>query len=241
MADGLRAGDRQGRRRDRNVRTGRHEHGDRHCDGDDGLVPHRLHYRTGGQQRHRVGCVPGDRHHRHHAADHEAQLPGDEGQRHRAGDSWKPSPSGGERPSGPGAGVDITKDGAARRRASSTGTRRQRRISRRSRGQGPTQSRRRSHCPHQRGRASADPRRARHHPGRSRGDAEGVRGAGADPGRRDAPRHRRLPGLPSPQPRHDGHARRVVGQYRHPGSRSPDCPRHAVRRPRHREREDVRA
>ena len=30
-----------------------------------------------GSSRHRIRCVSGDRHHRHHPADHQAQLPGD--------------------------------------------------------------------------------------------------------------------------------------------------------------------
>ena len=37
----------------------------------------RLHHRAGRQQADRLRRVPGDRHHRHHAADHQAQLPGD--------------------------------------------------------------------------------------------------------------------------------------------------------------------
>ncbi len=53
---------------------GRHQHGHRHCDGDDGLLPHRLHHRAGWQPADRKRCVSGNRHHRHHAADHQAQL-----------------------------------------------------------------------------------------------------------------------------------------------------------------------
>jgi acetolactate synthase-1/2/3 large subunit len=41
-----------------------------------------------------------------------------------------------------------------------------------------------------------------------------------------------LPGQPSAQHRHDGHARRSVGEPRHPGSRPPAGVRHALRRSR---------
>ena len=60
-------------------------------------------------------------------------------------------------------------------------------------------------------------------------------------GRDDAARHRRLPGLASAEPRHDGHARRGLGQHRDPGSRSADRARHALRRSRHRQPQDLRA
>jgi thiamine pyrophosphate-dependent acetolactate synthase large subunit-like protein len=43
-----------------------------------------------------------------------------------------------------------------------------------------------------------------------------------------------FPGQPSPEHRHDGHARRGLGESRHPGSRPAAGVRHAVRRPRHR-------
>ena len=42
-------------------------------------------------------------------------------------------------------------------------------------------------------------------------------------------------GASSAQPRHDGHARRGVGQRSHPGSRPADRARHALRRSRHRQ------
>ena len=100
---------------------GRHEHGHRHRHRDDGLVADRLHHRPGRQRAHRLRRVPGDRHHRHHAADHQAQLPGDARRRRGAGD-----PRGvrrrGQRPARSGAGRHH-QGRAARRRASSTGTR----------------------------------------------------------------------------------------------------------------------
>ena len=90
-------------------------------------------------------------------------------------------------------------------------------------------------------RAAADPRRPRHHPRRRGGGAAGVCGEGADSGRDDAAWHRRLSGVASAEPRHDGHARRSVGQHRHSGSRSAHRARHAVRRSRDRESQDLRA
>ena len=67
------------------------------------------------------------------------------------------------------------------------------------------------------------------------------RRADRDPGRRDAARARRVPGVAPAVARHDGHARRGLGQPGDPGGRSPDRARHAVRRPRHRQPGDVRA
>ena len=50
-----------------------------------------------------------------------------------------------------------------------------------------------------------------------------------------------VPGVASAQPRHDGHARRGLGQHGDPGGRPADRPRHALRRPRHRQPQDLRA
>ena len=64
---------------------------------------------------------------------------------------------------------------------------------------------------------------------------------GADSDRGHAARHRRRRRVASAQPRHDGHARRGVGEQRDSGSRSADRARHALRRSRHRQPEDLRA
>ena len=64
------------RRGDRYVGPRRDEHGHRHRDGDDGFVADRVYHRPGRQPLDRQRCLPGDRHHRHHAARYEAQLPG---------------------------------------------------------------------------------------------------------------------------------------------------------------------
>ena len=68
-----------------------------------------------------------------------------------------------------------------------------------------------------------------------------ARRARRHPGRHDAARHRRLPGLAPAEPRHGGHARRVLGQPRRAGGRPARRARHALRRPRDRQPEDVRA
>ena len=68
------------------VRPRRDQPGHRHRDGDDGLDADGLHHRPGPELADRPRRVPGDRHHRHHAADHQAQLPGDARRGHRAGD-----------------------------------------------------------------------------------------------------------------------------------------------------------
>ena len=44
-----------------------------------------------GSKADRVGRLPGNRHHRHHAADHQAQLPGDRAPRTSLASSAKPS------------------------------------------------------------------------------------------------------------------------------------------------------
>ena len=72
----LRARQRRGRRRHRDLRPRRDQHGHRHRHGHARLVAHRLHHRPGRQQADRLRRLSGDRHHRRHAADHEAQLPG---------------------------------------------------------------------------------------------------------------------------------------------------------------------
>ena len=99
----LRAGRRRRRRRDGNLRTRGDESGHRHRHRHDGLGTDGLHHRPGTQQADRLRRVPGNRHHRHHAADHQAQLSGDADRRHHAGDEGG-LPPGEVGPSGPGAG-----------------------------------------------------------------------------------------------------------------------------------------
>ena len=77
MADGYARASGTRRRRDCHLGPRRHQHGHRHRHGDDGLVADRLHHRSGRQQADRLRRLSGDRHHRHHAADHQAQLSGD--------------------------------------------------------------------------------------------------------------------------------------------------------------------
>ena len=84
-------------------------------------------------------------------------------------------------------------------------------------------------------RAAGHPRRPRRDDLRGDGSAARARRARAHPGRDDAARHRRPAGVASAQPRHDGHARRGLGQHRDPGGGPPDRLRHALRRSRHRQ------
>ena len=216
---------------------GRDQHGDRHRDRDDGLVADRLHHRSGGQRPDRVRRLSGDRHHRHHAADHEAQLPGDATPakwRRRFARRLRSRRAAGLVP----VLIDITKDAQL------------------------------GVCEFDWDEAAPD-LEALARPGHSSGvdplalinaaqrplilaghgiilgggevGAAGVRREDADSGRDDAARHRRLPGVASAEPRHDGHARRGLGEHRHSGIRSADRPRHAVRRSRDRQPEDLRA
>ena len=85
-----------------------------------------------------------------------------------------------------------------------------------------------------------DSRRARHY--RFRGHARGARfcRAGGDSGRDDAAGPGRVPGVAPAQFGHDGHARRILGEPRDPGSGSAAGLWHALRRPRHRQSENLR-
>ena len=90
-------------------------------------------------------------------------------------------------------------------------------------------------------RAAGDPRRARHLALRRRAGAARVRRTHRHPGGPDAAGPRRLPRHAPAEPRHDGHARRGLGQPCDPGGRPAARLRHALRRPRHRQPRDLRA
>ncbi len=84
-------------------RAGRDQPGDRHRHRDHGLLADRRHHRAGADRRDRQRRLPGDRRHRHHAADHQAQLPG--GRRARpGGDAARGVPHRAHRPARPGPG-----------------------------------------------------------------------------------------------------------------------------------------
>ena len=78
------------------------------------------------------------------------------------------------------------------------------------------------------------------HPGLGR-DARGARIGRAHRHSRgaDAARSRRVSGFASAESRHDGHARRSLGEHTDSGGRSADGVRHALRRSRHRQPEDL--
>ena len=210
---------------------------DRHRHRDARLVAHRVHHGAGLLEGARQRRLPGDRRHRHHAADHQAQLAGDRRAPDRAHDArgvrdraLGPARAGaGRHHQGRAAGEDrlpLPRDrapaGAARAGAA-------RRREPRPRGRADRE-----------GRAAADPGGRRCHPlGRLAG-APRVRPEGGRAGGAHAPRHRRLPAEPPALPRHDGHARRGLRQQRDPARRPAARLRHALRRPRHRQPQDLR-
>ena len=191
----------------------------------------------GRQQAHRLGRLPGDRHHRRHAADHEAQLPGDARARTSRRRSARRSTSRASGRPGPVL-VDITKDAQQ-----ATCDVRLGRAPRRScPATGPIAARA------ERATSSAARADRRAPSGRSSSPGHGVMLVGRDasscgssPSSTDIPVAMTLlglggfPAIAPAQPRHDGHARRGVGQHGDPGGRPAARPRHALRRPRHRQ------
>ena len=240
MADGYARASGQGRRRGRHLRPGRHEPRHRHRHGDARFDPHGVHHRAGLLEGHRDRRLPGDGHHRRHAAHHEAQLPRHARRRTsrpRCAQAFYVARSG--RP-GPVL-VDITKDaqqaaidfvwddraGAPaglppRPQAAPRGRAARRRADRRRRAPDrllPVT-------------ASSPPARAQLL--REFAEKAGIPVASTLLG---------LGGFPASHPlgpRHDGHARRGVGQPGDPGGRPPHRARHALRRPRHRQARDLR-
>ncbi len=89
--------------------------------------------------------------------------------------------------------------------------------------------------------AAGDPRRARRARVRRRPPAPRLRRTRGHPGGHHAARHRRLPGLAPPVPRHDRHARRGVREPRGAGGGRDHRDRHAVRRSRRRQRRVLRS
>ena len=184
--------------------------------------------------------LPGDRHHRRHAPDHQAQLPGHARRGHRP-----------HRP----RGVLRRALGPAR-----AGGRRhhQGRAATSVAGRSSTTRRPAPRLPAGHATAARDLTQA------IRTDRRGGAAAGSGrprrrQGRRDRPcsarwserahipvacypaRPRRLPRHAPAQPRHDGHARRGLGERGDPAGRPLDRPRHALRRPRDRPRRALRA
>ena len=121
MADGYARASRQGRRVRRHVGAGRdeprhrHRHGDARLDRRSSASPGRC-----SSKLHRQRRLPGDRHHRRHAADHQAQLPRDARRGHRADAARGVLHRALGRP-GPVL-VDITKDAQQAVDATSSGT-----------------------------------------------------------------------------------------------------------------------
>ena len=91
---GVRAGD---------LGAGRHQRGDRPADALMDSIPLVCHYRPGADPSDRQRRLPGSRHHRHHAALHQAQLSG-EGRRRPGARRARGVLCRAHRPAGPGGG-----------------------------------------------------------------------------------------------------------------------------------------
>ena len=238
----LRPCHRHGRRVHGHLRPRRHEPRHGHRDGDARLGADGRHHRQRALRPDRQGCVPGDRHQRHHAADDEAQLPRPRCRRaaarrrrgvpHRAQWPTRPGPHRhhqGRAPAGDPRRAPDPRRG--RRRAAGV----------------PAQPRR-PRPPAQDGRHGDRERQAPGHPGRPRrparrgvGRPEGVRREDLDPGGLDAARHRG-DGRDAPaRLRLHGHARLEARQPCDPERRPAHRHRDALRRPRDRQRPDLRA
>ena len=204
-------------------------------------VADRLHHRPGRQPADRLRRVPGNRHHRHHAADHQAQLPGHARGGRRAGRARgvshrrvRPARSGADRHHQGRAAV-VVRVRLGRRGA---------RAARRARSGSPSSGR---------GIARAlelinvGAAAARSSPATASCSANAIdefRAFVDAPGIPVAMTLLGIGGLPAvapAQPRHDGHARRSLGQHRDSGSRPAHRARHALRRSRDRQPEDLRA
>ena len=180
---------------DRHFGSWSHQSRHRHCNRADGFVADGLHHRPGAEQDDRLRRVPGDRHHRHHAADHEAQLPRDARRRHHADDEGGVPP-----------GEVRTSRAGARRHHEGRAAGRDRMGMERRAGEDarlPGESRSGEVRDGEGRRAdsrlaqAADPRGAGRDPERRDEGAPRVRGADRRAGGGDAARHRRLPGQPS--------------------------------------------
>ena len=216
-------------------------HRDRH--GPARLDPDGRDHRQRAQRPDRQGRVPGDRHHRHHPADDEAQLPGPERRRHPARRRRGVLPRAARPPrAGPHRhheGRPAAGDDAPSTPPSTTSSPALPGF--RPTTRGPPEAAQARRQGDRRGQAPADPRRARRPHRRGLGRAQGVRREDPDPGRVDAARHRRdRRGAPARLRLH-GDARLEAREPRDPVGRPPDRHRDAVRRPGHRQRPDVRA
>ena len=87
----------------------------------------------------------------------------------------------------------------------------------------------------------AHPRGTRHHRLWRHGGSSDPGGEGRHSRSSDSARPGSVPGFASSEPGHDGYARRSLGQPRHSGSRPAARSGHALRRPGHRQSQDLRA
>ncbi len=217
----------------RDERSGRDQHGHGHRQRLHGLDPDGGVHRPGGVVGHRHRRVPGVRHHRHHAADHQAQLP-------RQG---RGRPSRGHQ-----GGVLHRHDRPARSGAHRRPRRREQardrlRVARRASTCPATSPRSRATAGRSSRPPSSSPRARRPLLYAGGGvlvvggvqGAQGARRAHAASGRRDAHGQGLLPGGPPPERRDAGHARRQVHQLHHHRDRPAHRGGRALRRPRDRQ------
>ena len=192
--------------------------------------------------------LPGNRHHRHHPADHQAQRAGPGHQR-----AGRPGARGlcHRHRGAAGAGADRCAEGCAesedgvgprtRWQGAGAGGQGGRGPRRSEAGSSSARGAARGGAADRRGEAAADDGGARRHPLRRLRRGPGPRRAHRHAGHHHAARHQRLLGGAPAAPRHAGDARRGPRQPRHPAGR-PD-PRHRtpVRRPGHRQHRRLRA
>ena len=196
-------------------------------------------HRPGRPADDRDGRVPGSRHLRHHAADHQAQLPRAGPGEHRRRRSPRRSTS--PRPAGPGPVlVDLPKDVLQERTTFSWPPRLD------LPGYKPVDPSARQADPRggaadRRGAPAGALRRRRRHQGPRDRRAARARRAHRHPGRHDADGARRVPRQPPPAPRHARHARHGRRGDRAAEGRPADHARRSLRRPGDRSARQLRA
>ena len=236
---GLRPGDRTGRRLHRDLGPGRHQPGHPDRRRLHGLGADRRDHRPGAARRDRHRRLPGGRHLRHHAADHQAQLPGAAPRGHRRRRSPRRSTS--PRPAGPGPSSSTCPRTCCR---PATEFRWPPEID--LPGYHPV-SRPHGKQIREAAKLIASARRPVLYVGggvlKSRATRRAARAGRADrhPAGHHADGPRRVPRQPPAAPGHARHARLGRGGHRAAEGRPADRARHPLRRPGHRQARHVRA
>ncbi len=230
-----RDGPRRPGHRDERSRRDQHDHGS--CERLHGLDPHGRVHRAGLPGGAGNRCVPRVRHHRHHPADHQAQLPAHERGR-AAGDRQGGVPHRHDRAPRPGAHRHPGRREQGRAGLRVPGARQPAGLQ--AHVQGAQQADQAGGLADLEGPQAAALRGwRRDRCGRAQG-AQGPRGAHADPGRHHDDGQGRVSRGPPPVDRHARHARRQVHQLRHHRDRPAHRRGRALRRPRDRQALGVR-